>query len=196
MNKKFLSLLSMLVLSSSFVSSAREIEGMQQLDNNPEFIDDISDDNKQNTSVSTREAYKFESQWVNSVYDIIKNSNEQNKKNVKDSEKNTYSNTLCYNYSIGKSNISVVAGGGTIYYDGGYQNFDYFRKDVFIAILRHFLTNRAEYLCYEILKKQKSSADLSSECDELKDIIEVFAENGFELIVERTDLSGLKLTLN
>ena len=161
--------------------------------NEQKSFDAVSDENSVNIDSDHNETllnnYKFEKKWIAVVNEIIDSSNNGNKLDVKDSNKNTYKNTLCYNYSLENSQLPAIGGGGTIYYDGGYFSFNEFKTEVFKSILRQFISNRAKYLC-------GMSNNSLEEREELKEIIDVLTDNNLESIVSRcVNVNKLELTL-
>ena len=191
MKKRILNALSLLLLSNSLASSihANDNRGAQPsevvTDRNNISVNSGKCDNLINNSKSC----KFEQTWIKVVNDIITSSNNKNKLDIKDSSKNTYKNTPCYTYSLENSLIPALGGGGTIYYDGGYFSFNEFKAEVFRSILKQFLSNRAKYLC-------SLPSNSSNERKELREIIDVLADNDFDNIISRcVNIDDLEFTL-
>lgn len=189
MTKNVLSALYSLILLGNLILNVHARDEQKTSNVLPEGDSVIINSDKSETSINKSPSYKFEQTWIKAVNDIIVASNNMNKLDIKDSNKNTYKNTPCYTYSVDSALTPGISGGGAIYYDGGYFSFDEFKKEIFKDILRQFLSNRARYLC-------NKSSNSSEEREELIEIVNVLADNDFDGVVSRcVNINDLELVL-
>ena len=147
-----------------------------------EVISAKKDDNQQSP-------LKFEDKWVSVVKKIIDSSIESNKTNLKTNNiVGADSPGFCY---------SSEGFGGMIYSDG-YTSFSDFKKDIFETILRDFLEKRLKKLTSMIIEQRggKDKSTISIACEEVKQIVQVFADNSFnDIIANFADLESVKIPM-